>query len=50
MIQWRDPLLTIYINAMLKQLSDQHPKKFQNILQMYSEIETLVRNWIRAGS
>jgi len=38
------------INAMLKQLSNQHPKKFQNILQMYSEIETLVCNWIRAGS
>ena len=34
------------INAMLKQLSDQHPKKFQNVLQMYSQIETLVRKWV----
>jgi len=38
------------INATLKQLSNQHPKKFQNVLQMYSQIETLVRDWIRAGS
>jgi len=34
------------INAMLMQLSDQHPKKFQNVLQMYSQIETLVRKWV----
>ena len=34
------------INAMLKQLSHQHPKKFQNVLQMCSQIESLVRNWV----